>query len=59
MLKHISQGCSQGELKAAYLAKVKQWHSDLIQHMAPELRLFADKQLGLINAAYDALKAGA
>jgi hypothetical protein len=55
----VLQGCSQSELKAAYLQKVKQWHPDQIQHMAPELRTFADQQLGLINAAYDALRAGA
>jgi DnaJ-domain-containing protein 1 len=53
------RGCSPDELKAAYLQKVKQWHPDQIQHMAPELRTFADQQLGLINAAYDALKARA
>jgi hypothetical protein len=55
----VGVGCSPDELKAAYLQKVKQWHPDQIQHMAPELRTYADQQLGLINAAYDTLKARA
>lgn len=44
------------ELSEARRRKAKQWHSDLLQEMAPELKKYADGQLAQINAAYDRLK---
>lgn len=55
ILLGVSKGCSREELKAAYYQKVKEWHPDSIQHMAPELRAMASERLGSINVAYKKL----
>lgn len=53
----VSPRATAEDLKAAYLALVKQWHPDrLPDGLAPELRAIANQRMAEINAAYDALK---
>jgi hypothetical protein len=48
--------CSRDEAAAAYRALAKQYHPDLVAHMAPEFRTLAQERMTMINEAYTALR---
>ena len=51
----LTSGASPGEIRSAYLDLVKVWHPDRFTH-DPKLKLKAQDQLRVINAAYERLK---
>ena len=54
-LLHLEQGCSQDQLRRAYLDLVKVWHPDRFQGDA-QLRAKAERTLQSINEAYALLQ---
>ena len=55
----VLRGCTPDELKKAYHKRVAEWHPDRLEGMAGELREYANRQLALINAAYERLVSAA
>jgi len=51
----VRSGATGDEIKAAYRNKVRQWHPDQLERMAPELRAHANEQIARINPAYEEL----
>lgn len=51
----VQPGCTAEQLRAAYLNRVKQWHPDRLEGMAPELREIANREVSKINDAYTRL----
>jgi curved DNA-binding protein CbpA len=54
----VLPGCTPDELKKAYHKRVAEWHPDRLEGMAGELKEYANRQLALINAAYQRLASG-
>lgn len=52
----VKPSCSLEELTEAWHIKVKQWHPDRLDGMAPELKEHANRELARINAAYEQLQ---
>jgi hypothetical protein len=52
----VTRGSNQKAIRAAYRAKIAEYHPDLVERAGPELRKFAEDKTKRINAAYDALK---
>lgn len=48
-------GCSLEDLKLAYRREASLWHPDKLAHLAPELREHAERQMTIINKAYQSL----
>jgi hypothetical protein len=51
----VTYQASAEEIKTAWRNKVREWHPDKLENMAPELKAFATENLKKINAAYDEL----
>ena len=54
----IKRGATASEIRAAYLAAIKQYHPDQVAHLGPELRKVAHQKTQEINWAYETLKGG-
>jgi hypothetical protein len=52
----LSLNCSQDEAQAAYRSLAKNYHPDLVAHMASEFRTLAEDRMKEINAAYTELR---
>jgi hypothetical protein len=52
----IDEYYTRDELSAARRAKAAQWHPDKLEHMAPELRDYASRQLTRFNLAHERLE---
>jgi hypothetical protein len=48
----IKSGSTKSEIQTAHRQKVREWHPDQLESMAPELKAFATARLADINAAY-------
>jgi DnaJ domain len=48
----VQPGCTAEQLRAAYVRLMKQWHTDRLEGMAPELKEFANREICRINEAY-------
>jgi hypothetical protein len=48
----VQPGCNAEQLRAAYVKRMKQWHTDRLEGMAPELKEFANREICRINEAY-------
>lgn len=52
----LSQSCTQEEASAVYRKLAKQYHPDMVTHLAPEFRGMAEQKMKSFNAAYSDLK---
>src|SRR5689334_7255110 len=52
----VSPSASSEEIRAAYQAKVRQYHPDKVASMGPELQEVAERHTKEINAAYEAVR---
>jgi len=53
----LHAGCTRDEAAAAYRNLAKQYHPDLVAHLAPEFKKIAEERMTMINNAYAELKA--
>lgn len=52
----LTPSCTEAEAQAAYRALAKNYHPDLVAHMAPEFRVLAEERMKEINGAYHELR---
>jgi hypothetical protein len=55
----VDHTATREDVKAAYHRKVREWHPDRLENMAPELRAYANRELAQINSAYEELSKNA
>ncbi len=55
----VDHTATREDVKAAYHRKVREWHPDRLENMAPELRAYANRELARINSAYEELSKNA
>jgi DnaJ like chaperone protein len=49
----VDQTATMEEIKAAYRTKIKQYHPDRVENLAPELKALAQNRTQEINTAYE------
>lgn len=52
----LSRSCTQEEASAAYRKLAKQYHPDMVSHLAPEFQRMAEEKMKELNKAYTELK---
>ena len=52
----LSRSCTQEEASAAYRKLAKQYHPDMVSHLAPEFQRMAEEKMKEFNKAYTELK---
>jgi hypothetical protein len=52
----LSQSCTQEEASTIYRKLAKQYHPDMVTHLAPEFREMAEQKMKSFNEAYSDLK---
>jgi len=52
----LAEGCSESEAQTKYRSLAKNYHPDMVRHMAAEFRVLAEERMKEINVAYQELR---